>query len=306
LNSHLKNLVSLVVAVATFPLAFLMPGCTGITFQSGDALKSVYSARVAQLKTKYSSANLEGEIVKARTSGAARNELLNDFIFLIDSNYTFWEKHLYHKKAYADFGADVMATSLSTLSGIVSGAGVQGAKSILSFVAGGITSTRASFTSDILQSQNLLAIVAKMREQRSVKRITLQEGMYVKGGTRPRSVNVYSVDQGLIDLEAYYQAGTFVSALQEIIDKAAKDKADADKRIENNKNRSPLRRQLPIPPRFPLPRNSRNRPAEKITNDRHSECRFRPKSAPSCTSAAKILLPNCGCDVQPVTQKTRA
>ena len=214
----------------------LLAGCTGISYQGGDALKTIYSNHVAELKSKYGSpGGLENAITDAQKSGTARNALLNDFIFLIDSNYTFYEKHLYNKKAYSDFAADVSSATLSTVSGIVTGGGAQGAKSILSFVAGGITSTKASVDKDILQSQNLLAVAAKMRAQRAAQLLVLQAGMYEKESTTPTSIDKYSVNQGLVDLAAYYQAGTFVSALQAIIDTAGKEKTDSDKKINNLK-----------------------------------------------------------------------
>jgi hypothetical protein len=118
-----------------------------VSFQSGDALKSIYSTHVEELRARYGSpGGLDQAIAAAQadSSGTVRNAILNDFIFLIDSNYTFYEKHLYNKKSYYDFASDVTSATLSTLSGIVTGGGAQGAKSILSFVAGGITSTKAS------------------------------------------------------------------------------------------------------------------------------------------------------------------
>jgi hypothetical protein len=45
----------------------------------------------------------------------------------------------------------------------------------------------------------------------------------------------YSVDQGLVDLATYYQAGTFVSALQAIIDTAGKEKSESDKKVSDLK-----------------------------------------------------------------------
>jgi hypothetical protein len=239
-----------------FVATFILTACTGVSFQSGDALKSIYSSHVADLRTRYSApGSLDQAIANARLdrspngepstpSGTARNALLNDFIFLIDSNYTFYEKHLYNKKAYFDFGSEVTSATLSTLSGIVTGGGAQGAKSILSFVAGGITSTKASVDKDILQSQNLLAIVAKMRAQRADKLIVLQKGMYRPQSTTPTPLSNYSVDQGLVDLATYYQAGTFVSALQAIVDTAGKEKSDSDSEIKNLKgiNETPIKK----------------------------------------------------------------
>lgn len=92
------------------------------------------------------------------------------------------------------------------------------------------------FNSHVLQSQNLLAIVSKMRAQRADKLIALQSGMYQNAtGTNPPAATPlvrYSVDQRLIDLSAYYQAGTFVSALQDIVDK---EKAKAEKTVNELK-----------------------------------------------------------------------
>ncbi len=233
LKNHQKT--SLLVVITISLLMLLVPGCTGVTFQSGDALKTIYSARVAELQRSYSSkSNLNQAIFDAESdaTGTTRNRILNDFIFLVDNNYTFWEKHLYNKKAFADFGADVTSASLSTLSGIVSGGGVQGAKSILAFVASGIISTKSSFNQDILQSQNLLAIVAQMRAMRAEKRIPLQNGMYLNKSTTAKPLADYSLDQGFIDLAAYYQAGTFVSALQYMVDEAGKKKSQSDEKLQ--------------------------------------------------------------------------
>lgn len=217
------------------PLFVLLAGCTGVSFQGGDALKETYSARVAYLKTTYGTENgLENAMANIHT-GKERNELLNNFIFLIDNNYYFYEKHLYNKKSLYDFGSDFAATSLSTASGVMTGGAVTSAKSILSLVSGGITSTRSSVNQDILQNQNLLAIVAKMRAERSKQLVVLQTGMYIKGSTEANPLSKYSVDQGLIDLANYYQAGTFVSALQAIVDTAGSQKTEADQQTNEHK-----------------------------------------------------------------------
>lgn len=235
------------IAIASAAAIFNLAACTGVSFQSGDALKAIYSTHVADLRARYGTPSSLDEAIRAAQadpSGTVRNTVLNDFIFLIDSNYTFYEKNLYNKKAFYDFGSDVTSATLSTLSGIVTGGGAQGAKSILSFVAGGITSTKASVDKDILQSQNLLAIVAKMRAQRAAQLVVLQAAMYEPKITTPTPLNKYSVNQGLVDVAAYYQAGTFVSALQAIVDTAGKEKSDSDSQIKNLKgiNETPIKK----------------------------------------------------------------
>jgi hypothetical protein len=241
--------VAMRLIVGLIALCFLLlPGCTGISYKGGDALKDVYTARVQKLRESYgASGDLEHriELAKKDDSGRTRNELLNDFIFLIDNNYNFWAKTTYNKKALADFGSDFSAATLSTLSGIVTGGGVQGAKSLLSFVAAGITSTKASFNLDVLQNQNLVAILAQTRKLRAEKLLVLTHGMYYSENSGngvappPRPLVNYSVEQGLVDLASYYHAGSFIAALEDITDQAGKQKAEADKVINEGIKKVP-------------------------------------------------------------------
>jgi hypothetical protein len=218
-------------------LVTALVACSGASFRSGDALKAIHSGRVTALQQQYAR-NLQTYIEQANEdpTGTRRNQLLNDFIFLVDTNYGFWAKNAYNKKAFGDFGSDFAATTLSTLSGIVTGGGVQGAKSILSFIAAGVTSTHGQFTKSVLQDQNLTAILTKTRALRTSKLIPLSNGMYAKTTTgllQPRPLSQYPVEQGLIDLAAYYEAGTFVAAIQDITDKAAAERIQAQGTIDN-------------------------------------------------------------------------
>ncbi|MGH8093937.1 MAG: hypothetical protein ACREIF_10755 [Chthoniobacterales bacterium] len=229
-------------------LASFFSCCAHLTsYQSGDALKSIYADRVTTLHARYGSLDAPNPsstpnpatgrtpsiLEAAATDAEKRNALLNDFIFLIDANYDFWEKISYNKKAFGDFGSDFSAATLSTLSGIVTGGGVQGAKSILSFISAGIISTKASFNQDVLQNQSLIAMLASIRANRAAKLVPLQSGMYLKSGSgnsatvTARPINQYSLNQGLVDLLTYYQAGTFVGGFQDLIDKAGAQKAAA-------------------------------------------------------------------------------
>jgi hypothetical protein len=68
--------------------------------------------------------------------------------------------------------------------------------------------------------------------------------MYESKSTTPVPLTKYSVNQGLVDVAAYYQAGTFVSALQAIVDTAGKEKSDSDSQIKNLKgiNETPIKK----------------------------------------------------------------
>ena len=97
--------------------------------------------------------------------------------------------------------------------------------------------------SDLLQKNAVPALVAKMRAARATQLLKMQAAMIETDGGKPvgpTPLSKYSVEQGLIDLNAYYNAGTFVSALQDITAKAAEDKKAADTKIDTLKPNSKL------------------------------------------------------------------
>jgi hypothetical protein len=71
-----------------------------------------------------------------------------------------------------------------------------------------------------------------MRANRATQLLKLRASMAVLDGSGnsigPTPLSRYSVRQGLIDIAAYYNSGTFVSAVQGIIDKAAVEKTTSD------------------------------------------------------------------------------
>jgi len=222
-----------------FPLLF-----SACATHEGDVLSIVERGNLARLHGTYGSAEaLQSEIDVATkdSTGQERNRLLNDLILLIDLNYYHWEKLFYDKKAYTDFGSAVAATTLSSVSALVGG---DEAKTILSAISSGITSTGVTFNSKVLQDQSLTAIFAKMRANRATQLAVLQAHMVeLDENKKPigaTPVATYSVQQGLLDIVTYYNAGTFVAAIQDIVGKAASEKNASDAIVNNLKPNSSL------------------------------------------------------------------
>ncbi|HWX17651.1 MAG TPA: hypothetical protein VNY07_13785 [Chthoniobacterales bacterium] len=234
IRSHLLSLF-------LFALTLLLSGCAT---QEGNVLLGVENENLKRLQDRYGRPGaLQQEIDMAKTdnTGRSRNDLLNDLILLVDLNYYHWEKLVYDKKAYADFGSAVTATTLSSISAISK---VEDVKTVLSAISSGITSTGVTFNSKVLQDQSLTAIFAKMRANRATQLLRLQASMTkTDSGNNPIGPNplsVYSVQQGLIDIAKYYNAGTFVAALQDIIEKAATEKTNSDTQSNNLKPNATL------------------------------------------------------------------
>jgi len=224
-----------------FALTLLLSGCAT---QEGNVLLGVENENLRRLQDRYGTPGAlqrEIDIAKTDNTGRSRNDLLNDLILLVDLNYYHWEKLVYDKKAYADFGSAVTATTLSSISAISK---VEDVKTVLSAISSGITSTGVTFNSKVLQDQSLTAIFAKMRANRATQLLRLQASMIKTDSSNnpigPNPLSVYSVQQGLIDIATYYNAGTFVAALQDIIEKAATEKTNSETQSNNLKPNATL------------------------------------------------------------------
>jgi len=224
---------------------------TSCRTEEGELLKDVNKASLAELRDKYAQpGNLGSALNDAHSSPEARNRVLNDLILIVDLNYYHQEKLLYDKKGAADFLGDTAVLGLNTAGTL--NPSVQTLQ-ILHAISAGITGTRSAFDSDVLQKQAIPAVIAKMRALRAERMKFLRGGMMIRvyDDTEhkvwhyiPRPLNQYSIEQGLYDLVAYYNAGTFVGAIQGI-------QADAGVQKKNAEDSTPS---APTPTPAPSPK----------------------------------------------------
>jgi hypothetical protein len=197
-------------------LIFSLFAC-GCATQDQRAIDSIYDARRDALVNRYKSATEDELRAEGRTK-EGRNRILNNLILLVDMNYHEIERRLYGEKSWADFGGSVAVIGVSTAGALAGGESV---KTTLAAIASALEGTRAAFNRDVLQNQNMLAIIAKMRAQRAEKLLILRGGMQ-------KDPSDYPLEEGLVDVANYHNAGTIVGALQSIIDQAGAQKAKAD------------------------------------------------------------------------------
>jgi len=229
--------------------AVLLASCT--VGHTSSLMKDLERANAARLASKYgSAASLQNAIAYAEAdpSGTARNILLNDLILVVDVNYNQWEKLLYDKKAGFDLATDAAVLGLGGATALT---GTTGVANVLGQITTGITGFKTAVDSDLLQKNAVPALVAKMRAARATQLLKMQAAMVKVTGNKPDGPTPlieYSVEQGLIDLNAYYAAGTFVTALQDITAKAAEEKKAADQKIDKTKPNAKLISQTPNAP----------------------------------------------------------
>lgn len=219
----------------------------GCASQQNDTLKLVNGANATRLRNDYGTeTQLAAAIQAAQSSPATRNIVLNDLILIVDLNYYEWEKRLYDKKTGFDLGTDA---ALLGIGGATALSGTTGLANILGQISTGITGLKSSVDSDLLQKNTIPTMISKMRAGRATQLAKMQAAMTRTDSDGnplgPSDTSKYSIQQGLIDLNIYYVAGTFVGALQDITAKAAEEKQAADQTIQNLKPSSSAVQQTP-------------------------------------------------------------
>ena len=163
-----------------------------------------------------------------------RNEILQELISLIDQNYSSFESKYYGSDATVNFTGDLVNLGLTGVSSVT---GTAHLKAVLSAVATGSTGIKTSYLKNFFDQQTRSAVVQKMRASRATQLALIQDQNHMKapvvcptagcpmvGGV---AVGPYSLEAGLSDVAAYYDAGTIIGALQAIATTAGQEQQTA-------------------------------------------------------------------------------
>jgi hypothetical protein len=144
---------------------------------------------------------------------SARNQILNDLMTLIDSNYHQFEDNLRGDKATQELGADIATLGLTAASTVVGGAET---KTILSAIATGVVGVNSSIDKEVFQNNTVQALQLQMRAARSAVETKLINGM-------KQEIKDYPLQYGIRDIVAYYYAGSLNDALLGLVQNSSID-----------------------------------------------------------------------------------
>lgn len=147
-----------------------------------------------------------------------RNQVLAKLIWLVDLHYHDFEEQFYTGAASLSFGGDVASLGLT---GVAAATGSAHLKSILSSIATGTVGIRNSAERNFYDQQARGALVGKMRGLRAIQLANIEARM-------KEPASVYTLEQGLADINRYYEAGTLIGALQAIAVSAGQDHDTAE------------------------------------------------------------------------------
>ena len=183
-----------------FALCSILNGCTRYAPRAPRAL-TIY--------TKQVNAVLAGNWLvdyDANPSVALRNSLISKFVFNINGNYETFKVRLYANQATGDIVGDFLGLGLGGAAVLT---GSAHAKTVLALVAATVLGGKASIDAHWTENLSRSAIVSEMDNLRNLQMAVIENGM-------ASPLAAYSLDQGIIDAQTYYQAGSVVAAIQAI------------------------------------------------------------------------------------------
>jgi hypothetical protein len=132
-----------------------------------------------------------------------RNQTIDEMLFLADAAYAEYEVGLYENNATFNTVTDILTMGLAAGGAVAT----NGAAQILSAAVAGVTGVRSTVEKNFFLEQTRFSLILRMDAQRLRVRTLIEE-------RKAESLSRYTFSEALLDVQAYYQAGTLMAALK--------------------------------------------------------------------------------------------
>lgn len=207
-------------AIRNAAIILLLSGLAGCAGLRGEPERPAYSdAEIKFLTENYGPVVFSrfSELSDADRSGY-RNEVINGRIALIDRYFAEYKRALLQEEAFKNIAIDLAVIGINT-AGIFAPA--VHVKNVLQAVSAAMIGARTKIDEAIFYRNTIIALIAKMEEQRREQELQIRRRM-------PEGANTYSLIAAIRDLENYYRAGTIDEALFGITKEAGAKAKDAE------------------------------------------------------------------------------
>lgn len=216
-HGGLLAVVGLAVIILSACSTFTNPGAPD---QSFDVDKDIQA-----LEKVFGTSNSIEVFYKGTPTEVARDKFIVGRLVLINIHYIEFIKKFSVSKAQLDSALDIATIGVDLATTLAGGAAI---KAILGAVSGGLTSSRISIDKNFFQQKTVPVLITAMNAQRKEALIPILTGM-------KKSLKDYRLAEAVSDLHAYYNAGTFIGALQAIQKDSGEKEANADEEIKDIK-----------------------------------------------------------------------
>lgn len=199
-------------SMAILTIVLLTSSCSSVYRPKAAVPESIFSAPfLADLESPTLLKDYDA-LPEGPAKAARRNEILWEMIHLTDYAYENYETSFFTGQAFLSTAGDVLNIALDTTAAVT---GTAHLKSVLAAISSGVTGSRASYQKNFFDQSTREAIVQVMRAARLTRLSEIESGMQNCATSLlcPTPGAPYTLEQGLLDVTAYYDAGTIIGAL---------------------------------------------------------------------------------------------
>lgn len=203
----------------------IIPGCTaasGFPKRTQDLQQEL-----EPLKSYFTEDVLAGfETAVGQSPDAARryrDRVTHARMRAIDIHYAIFIREVTGGRIAFNSATDIAVIGLSAAGAIT---GASSTKSILAAISGGIVGSRGVIDKEVFYEKTLPVIIQAMEAGRKAERVRILAGLSSAPGA-------YTMGQALADVENYYHAGTFVYAINRILDTTGAEAKKSDQKIDD-------------------------------------------------------------------------
>lgn len=202
------------------PLLILMlvSGCGAISHPGSPATSYDPDQDIKELSKVFGSATSISDYYKTPETRAKRDAFVTGRLTLINLQYIQFIRQFAVNTAQLDSAFDITKLGVDLATTLVGGATT---KSILGAISAGLTGSRTSIEKNFFQQKTVPVLISEMNAQRKIALVPIVTGL-------SEGIDRYPLASALVDLQNYYEAGTFVGALQSIQKDAGAKEAAAD------------------------------------------------------------------------------
>jgi hypothetical protein len=197
-------------------------GCNALEHPGGPPPAFDVDQDIQDLEEHYRSvASIKTYYAAGPESKARRDEFVVGRLSLYNLEYIKFVQQFYLSSAQINSIIDITNIGLGLAATLVEPAVT---KSILAAIATGLTGTRLSIERNFFQQRTIEVLVTQMNAQRTAALVPIQQGL-------TRSVEQYPLALAIVDLNAYYEAGTIQGAITGIQVSAGQLQATAEQEL---------------------------------------------------------------------------
>lgn len=203
-------------------LLISLSGCT--TVMNGGAPPPSFDIEndLRILEAKFGDAVTIENVYKDGATKEKRNRMIAGRLVMINLRYLQFIKNLNAEKQFIDTASDITILSLNLAGTAFTPTNT---KTILSAISAVISGSKLSIDKHYYYEKTMPALIASMNAQRKLVLVSILEGI-------GKSLELYSVEQAVTDLDSYYHAGTLIGAINAIQVIANEKEKESSEKIE--------------------------------------------------------------------------